>query len=195
MSRNGEELGAIGDLCSVSLVDEPHAVHGVVKWYDPARGYGFIDAADGQGDVLLHASLLRKSGHSFAPEGAQMRCMAIKTEKGRQAVDILSIEGGETGPARPRRFRPESDSGADLRDATVKWFDGKRGFGFLNFDGVEEDVFVHAATLRRGGLDLPQPGDVLRGRFTEGPKGLLATDVREVSHAQRPAIAQGGRGR
>lgn len=152
-------------------------VEGRVKWFDPSRGYGFIETVDGLGDVLLHASRLRMSGRITAHEGAQVKCLAIKGDKGRQAVEIISMEGGVEAAPRPRRFHPRREPEAGVSAAVVKWFDNDRGYGFLDVDGVAGDVFLHAATLRKAGIDEVHPGETMQARCADGPKGVLAAEV------------------
>jgi cold shock protein len=43
---------------------------GTVKWFDATRGFGFMIADDGSGDVLIHFSLLRDHGRRMLPEGS-----------------------------------------------------------------------------------------------------------------------------
>jgi CspA family cold shock protein len=158
-------------------------LEGRVKWYDPARGYGFIDASDGQGDILLHASCLRRFGKGPALPNAEVVCKAIKGDKGRQAVEIVEMTGGDAeAEARPRRFHPHKAVSAPFCNAVVKWFDALRGYGFVTCESVEGDVFLHAATLRRAGLNEVQPGESLQVRCVEGPKGALAAEIRPAAH-------------
>ena len=48
-------------------------VSGVIKWFDVAKGYGFIVPDNGMADVLLHVTCLRRDGYQTAYEGADRK--------------------------------------------------------------------------------------------------------------------------
>jgi CspA family cold shock protein len=65
---------------------------------------------------------------------------------------------------------------------TVKWFDSKKGFGFLlNSDG--KDVFVHFSSIEGDGFRALKDGESVEYHQEEGPKGLLAKNVRRAAAA------------
>ena len=49
-------------------------VAGVIKWFDVAKGYGFVVPDNGMADVLLHVTCLRRDGYQTAYEGARIVC-------------------------------------------------------------------------------------------------------------------------
>ena len=63
---------------------------------------------------------------------------------------------------------------------TVKWFDSKKGFGFL-LNGDGKDVFVHFSCIEGDGFRSLKDGEVVDYEQDQGPKGLLAKNVRRTA--------------
>ena len=78
------------------LVDDASAnvieIVGVIKWFDVAKGFGFIIPDNGMADVLLHVTCLRRDGYQTAYEGARIVCEALQRPKGLQAFRVLSMD-------------------------------------------------------------------------------------------------------
>jgi len=54
----------------------------VVKWYNPGKGFGFVELAGGAGDAFLHASVLERSGHGAVPPGTTLEVRIGMGQKG-----------------------------------------------------------------------------------------------------------------
>jgi CspA family cold shock protein len=66
-----------------------------------------------------------------------------------------------------------------MASGTVKWFDSKKGFGFLlNADG--KDVFVHFSSIEGDGFRALKDGEPVEFEQIEGPKGFSAKSVRRL---------------
>jgi len=62
----------------------------------------------------------------------------------------------------------------------VKWFNEKKGYGFISRDDGN-DVFVHFSAIKRNGFKSLYEGDEVEFEVSQGPKGLQATNVVVVS--------------
>ena len=165
-------------------------IAGQVKWFDAAKGYGFIVPDSGGADVLVHVTVLRRDGFAGVREGARIVAEARQSERGLQVFKVISISDPEPGYApalAPARTRVQAASVGGFEIVIVKWFNRSRGFGFLTRGEGTEDIFVHMETLRRYGFLDPKPGDSMLARFGPGPKGLMAAEVRPLDGARIPA--------
>jgi len=64
------------------------SVGGKVKWFDDAKGFGFVASDDGGKDVFVHISILGSAGITHLAEGQAVNMRVVDTPKGREAVSI-----------------------------------------------------------------------------------------------------------
>lgn len=65
-------------------------VRGTVKWFNSAKGYGFIEREDGP-DVFVHFTSLQAEGYRTLTEGQEVEFSIEDSPKGLQAVDVTII--------------------------------------------------------------------------------------------------------
>jgi len=151
---------------------------------------------------------LHRSGRT-GRAGAPGTVITMVGDEHRKAVKTLQRELGlrqgldappEAGPRTPRpavrvpvarepRFdkadRPDrsdrSDSRSKVATGTVKWFDVKKGFGFIEPEWGGGDVFVHHSELRNAGLRELTEGQRVKFDVTKGQRGLQALAIKLVS--------------
>ncbi|WLR94156.1 cold-shock protein [Shinella zoogloeoides] len=165
-------------------------ITGVIKWFDVAKGFGFIVPDNGMQDVLLHVTCLRRDGYQTVLEGTRVVALIQKRDRGYQTFRILSMD--QSTAVHPSQMPPvkthvQVTPSSGLERVLVKWFNRTKGFGFLTRGEGTEDIFIHMETLRRFGLTELRPGQVVLVRFGDGDKGLMAAEI----HPDMPA--PGGR--
>ena len=155
-------------------------ITGVIKWFDVAKGFGFIIPDNGQADILLHVTCLRRDGYQTILEGTRIVALIQKRDRGYQAFRILSMDTSTAvHPSQmpPVRTHVQVTPSSGLERAIVKWFNRTKGFGFLTRGEGTEDIFVHMETLRRYGITELRPGQSVLVRFGDGDKGLMAAEI------------------
>lgn len=161
--------------------NEQTEITGVVKWFDPVKGFGFVVEDENGPDILLHVNVLRNFGQSSVADGAKISLIVQKTDRGIQATEVTAIHPADATSALAledvAELNEEARVSAPLEPARVKWFDKTKGFGFANIFGKPEDVFVHVEILRQSGLSDLQPGEALAVRVIQGKRGRMAVEV------------------
>ena len=192
-------------------IPEGASLEAPVKFFNRAKGFGFVTLPDGQ-DVFFHVSSLTPLGLTAVDQGDVLVCEVGEVPRGRQVTRILEVkhgaapipEGGDRPPRRdfgdrpprrdfggggfgggmgdrpPRRefgarpFTPDGPS--EIVAGTVKFFDVRKGFGFIVPENGT-DVFV---PLRALGAITPEsltPGRRVKATVVTGPKGRQALSV------------------
>ena len=155
-------------------------ISGRVTRFDPALGYGFVTPDNGGANILLHVTCLRAAGYQTAREGARIVCDVLQGPKVAQVVRILhmdeSIVTGASALPRLKHVPVKPESGWE--QATVKWFNRVRGFGFLTRGEGSPDLFIHLGTVQQCALADLRPGEVVDVRWGRGLKGLTVASLR-----------------
>ena len=151
---------------------------GVVKFFNSAKGFGFIAPADGGADIFVHVSAVERSGLDGLNEGDQVNYeIEADRRSGKPAAVDLEVTGSSPVPKAPRPPRSFDRRGSDgggggggrgpMREAigagsgVVKWFNPTKGFGFIQPSGGGADVFVHISAVERAGLSSLSEGQTI----------------------------------
>ncbi len=122
---------------AVDLVE----ITGVVKWFDVAKGFGFIVPDNGMQDVLLHVTCLRRDGYQTILEGTRIVALIQRRERGYQAFKILSMDQStavhpsQLPPVRTHvQVAPDERPGAGIGEVVqphegLRLLDARRGYG------------------------------------------------------------------
>jgi CspA family cold shock protein len=86
--------------------------HGTVKWFNDAKGYGFIEPEGGGEDIFAHFSAIQMNGFKTLRQGSKVTFEVIDGPKGKQALNIQAEE-----PERRPRRTPFGPFPGDRHDA------------------------------------------------------------------------------
>src|ERR1700744_1102194 len=155
---------------------------GTVKWFNTAKGFGFIQPDDGGSDVFVHISAVEQAGLRGLNEGDLVNFELEQDRRsGKLSAGQLVVTGQGAAPSRggggggfdrPRGGggggfdRPRgggfggggggggrpSGDPAGAGAGTVKWFNPTKGFGFIQPEDGGQDVFVHISAVEQAGL-------------------------------------------
>ncbi len=64
---------------------------GIVKWFNPAKGYGFIEPEDGSNDVFVHMSAVENAGLSLLKEGQRVSYEVVPGRDGKTSAGNLAL--------------------------------------------------------------------------------------------------------
>lgn len=168
-----------------------------VKWFNPEKGFGFVEMTDGSGEAFLHVRQVEAAGHTALESGTTLVIKVGAGQKGPQVQEIVSVDTSTAEPEPPRGARPKppmrsggpGQSGGFSRPgggggaaprpvsgppdvpATVKWFDNVKGYGFVSVEGESKDLFLHISVVERAGLSQLDQGQAVRVAIVEGRKG------------------------
>jgi cold shock protein len=156
-------------------------VQGVVKWFNPEKGFGFVELSDGSGDAFLHGSVLTQGEIAAVQPGETLEMRVGPGHKGPHVTEVLSVDSSTATPMASRRSSAQATTlnGPSVEETgTVKWFNAERGYGFIAPNSGGNDVFVHVSALERSGIQGLTEGQTVIVDVVEGRKGPEATRVR-----------------
>lgn len=161
------------------LYDQPHnltkcpRVKAKLKWFNAAKGFGFVVPEGQTVDAFLHITQLQKLGVHGLGEGATVLCDIDYFEKGAHVTDLLEVLDIGHIPA-PCVVDGEEHSGLYKIRGIVKLYRADKGFGFVTPDDGMKDIFVHKSCLSQCGIKGLIPGQLVRVTFKSALKGREA---------------------
>jgi CspA family cold shock protein len=159
-------------------------IDAIVKWFNPEKGFGFVELADGSGDAFLHIGVLERGGHTTVLPETKLRVQVGQGQKGPQVTAVLELDASTAAASRPSisskmsgdREHPDPAAASEIH-GTVKWFNGQKGFGFVAAEDGGKDVFLHISIVDRAGIQALPEGQQVWMRVVKTQKGREAISV------------------
>ncbi len=148
-----------------------------LKWFNGAKGFGFLVPDEGNFDAFLHITTLQQAGLHSIGEGAILMCEVFQGDKGcqvREIIEVLDKGAASTIPV------IDEETGTVTMGGLVKWYKPEKGFGFIIPDDGMKDVFIHKTLLDK--LEIPEleAGQRVNVTLKFVDKGREAVDIKII---------------
>jgi cold shock CspA family protein/energy-coupling factor transporter ATP-binding protein EcfA2 len=139
-TAGGEEGDAFPQR-SAGAASPANHLNAVVKWFDPIRGFGFIEDGSGK-DIFVHITVVRRAEIELLSEGDQVTCDVVVDPNGRrQVIQIHSVEPGSAA----------SVDMAEMIPAKIAFYNPSKGYGFVSLGDGGDDAYLPARVMNEGG--------------------------------------------
>ena len=145
---------------------------GVIKFFNPQKGFGFVVRDDGGEDVFVHISAVEQAGLTDLADGQPLE-FTLVDRGGRISATNLRIEGEPMAVERAERA-PQRQLTGEKATGVVKFFNAMKGFGFIQRDDGQPDAFVHISAVERAGMPTLNEGDKLEFEIEVDRRGKYA---------------------
>ncbi|MBX7198801.1 MAG: cold shock domain-containing protein [Rhodospirillaceae bacterium] len=147
-----------------------------VKWFNPAKGFGFVAPNDGTSDAFLHVSVVQRAGLRTLRQGATIICDLTHGPRGPQVSIIDRVDDSTVADD-----MPPADGDETVLEGEIKFFAVDKGYGFGMPVNGGADVFIGIGALQRSNLDRLESGQQVRMYVRPGKKGPMAVRIEVLS--------------
>lgn len=141
-----------------------------IKFFDDAKGFGFVSPSDGSPDAFIHISVLQDTSYTEFVEGMTIACDLVEGDRGPQVSAVHEPEDG---------IVPSAPSQNVEVTGTVTTFLPEHHYGFVTPESGGEQVFIHAKMLERLEIDMENFGvdSKVKCVVRRGLKGPIADSL------------------
>lgn len=159
-----------------SLRTDKHITKAKLKWFNAAKGFGFVVPEEDPVDAFLHITQLQKLGLHGLGEGAEVLCIIDRREKGAIVKELVEVTSLGASPENALEVATDGTGLYKIKGIVKLYFDEK-GFGFVTPDDGMKDIFVHKSCLDHCGVSELYPGQRVRISFKLADKGREAVQI------------------
>lgn len=155
---------------------EPQRVKARLKWFNAAKGFGFVIPEDNPVDAFLHITQLQKMGIYGLGEGAELLCVVEYGQKGASVLEVVQIIS--LGKCQDDEVSYDPGNAAlHAVKGMVKLYHQDKGYGFILPNDGMKDIFVHKSCLEKCGIEELESGMPVRVVYKIAEKGREAVEI------------------
>ncbi|OPZ78889.1 MAG: Cold shock protein CspA [Alphaproteobacteria bacterium ADurb.Bin438] len=159
---NLEYIMDIFDISDDKIIKDQEAV---VKWFNPVKGFGFVEIEGYKNDAFLHISVLSKTGHNSLYPATKIKCNIVESDRGVLVVNVNEI------------IIVDDTMKNEEVEGIIKFFNYSKGFGFVTPISGGEDIYLGRITLKLAGIKQVLPGQKVKVKTYIGSKGATAESI------------------
>ena len=144
---------------------------GKVRWFSERLGYGFVDVENNE--VFIHRSTLTQFGATRLLSDDTVLVTITTSSRGLIVENLLGIERMPVDESVIASQPSENE-----HPAYVKFFNEVRGYGFIEVEGYDQDIFVHSRVIEQNGLSTIYDNQRLLVTVELGEKGYQIRTIR-----------------
>ncbi len=148
-----------------------------LKWFNGAKGFGFLVPDKGDFDAFLHITTLQQAGLHSIGEGAILMCKVFSGDKGCQVREITEVLDKGAASTIPEI---DEETGTITMGGIVKWYKPEKGFGFIIPDDGMKDIFIHKTLLDKLEISELEAGQRVKVTLKFVDKGREAVDMKLI---------------
>jgi len=170
---------------------DPKRVHGQkmkgkCKWFDISKGFGFLVVEDGGPDVFVHQTEIQATRARALHEGQEVDFIYATDSNKVRAKEVTGLNGAKIqthasflDPTFAKRLKADPT----IKTGVAKWFDQKKGYGFLVPSEGGDDLFVHQSEIKSVGFRALTEGQDLeyKIKIETTPDGKELRKAKEVT--------------
>ena len=167
----------------ISNINNISHIEAGVKWYNPEKGYGFLNQEGNSEDIMIHFSVLDAIGCAYIKVGDCVICDIASGKSGLQVVRVIEIKFGSSEPRSLSGFlfsqlSPFDPEALEEIEGVIKWYNPDKGYGFICPDDGRREIFLHTSVLRVAGFKTLEPGIRVVAKISSSERGQEARMIR-----------------
>ena len=164
-----------------------------VKWYNPAKGYGFLYKEGSTSDIMIHFSVLDAIKCPYVTVGDRVICDIAPGKSGMQVVRVIEVNYGSPEPRSiagyfNSRLTPLDHENLEEVEGAIKWYNHDKGYGFICPDDGTQEIFIHFSVLREAGYKFLEPDVRVLAKVAQSDRGPEARQLRVLHTEKQEAL-------
>lgn len=166
------------------MENSTYIASGIVKKWSIENGFGFI-SVNNKNDIFISLDVIQSYGFFRLIENTLITVEAKENDvKNDIAISIIAVAGIPKFKKNKDKFDFENEEitveGTTL--AKLKWYNDKKGFGYMTTVEDEKDLWIHISILEKSNIDTLIPEKLYKIEYGKNNKGMCVSSIQEIEN-------------